>query len=290
MVMKKHAYLIIAHDKFEMLKRLVERLDSEWNDIYIHIDFKAGEIDQDYIADSARKSSLFFVDRISVAWGGYSQIECEMILFEAAYKKHYEYYHLLSGVDYPIKSQKEIRDFFEQNKGKEFIDFWDRPEKEYLYRVQYYYPLQEKIGRYTYDLHTICLRILSKLLVLKQRIKRVNRLKMFDGEFKTGSQWVSVTDAFVCYLVENKNKIKSLFGDGIAVDELFIQTMCWNSPFKSVLYNAGSIRLIDWERGNPYTWQESDFEEIQQSRCLFARKLSDQNSLAQIIDENICSQ
>ena len=34
----KHAYLIIAHNEFEIQKRLIQALDDERNDIYIHFD------------------------------------------------------------------------------------------------------------------------------------------------------------------------------------------------------------------------------------------------------------
>ena len=39
--MKKHAYLIIAHNNFEQLKNLIHALDDTRNDIYVHIDKKA---------------------------------------------------------------------------------------------------------------------------------------------------------------------------------------------------------------------------------------------------------
>lgn len=62
-------------------------------------------------------------------------------------------------------------------------------------------------------------------------------------------------------------------------DEIFLQTIVINSPFRnnviSMDYNNDySIikRLIDWKRGNPYTYKSEDFEEIIQSDCLFARK------------------
>ena len=35
-----HAYMIIAHNQFELLERLIAALDDERNDIYIHIDKK----------------------------------------------------------------------------------------------------------------------------------------------------------------------------------------------------------------------------------------------------------
>lgn len=37
----KHAYLIIAHNEPEVLRRLVKSVDDKRNDIYIHIDKKA---------------------------------------------------------------------------------------------------------------------------------------------------------------------------------------------------------------------------------------------------------
>ena len=38
--MEKHAYLIICHNQFKLLKKLIMMLDNENNDIYIHIDKK----------------------------------------------------------------------------------------------------------------------------------------------------------------------------------------------------------------------------------------------------------
>ena len=34
----------------------------------------------------------------------------------------------------------------------------------------------------------------------------------------------------------------------------------------------GNQRLIDWKRGNPYTWRKQDFDELVNSDLLFARK------------------
>ena len=36
----KHAYLIIVHHEFEVLKHLLQALDDSCNDIYIHFDKK----------------------------------------------------------------------------------------------------------------------------------------------------------------------------------------------------------------------------------------------------------
>ena len=34
------------------------------------------------------------------------------------------------------------------------------------------------------------------------------------------------------------------------------------------------MRLVDWNRGNPYTWQSQDYNELIASDRLFARKFS----------------
>jgi hypothetical protein len=273
--MNKHAYLIIAHNNIPMLRELLAVLDDERNDIYLHYDKKSVLTDEDreLLMDTVRTSRLTFTDRISVTWGGYSQVQCELKLLKAACCQRYTYYHLLSGIDFPIKSQDYIYDFFETHNGEEFIDFWDKPKKDYLYRVKYYYPLQEQIGTYTNDIHTLILRVRSKLGVLNQKLHGVNRLKKYDGEFKTGSNWISITDSFAHYLLANEKLIYRLFHDGIAVDELFAHTLCYNSEYKNRVSKI-PVRLIDWERGRPYEWQVQDLDELLQSECLFARKIT----------------
>lgn len=68
----KHAYLIIAHNKFEQLQFLLSLLDHPRNDIFLMLD-KRFELSDDKIASLKRtlnKSSLYFVPRLSIYWGG----------------------------------------------------------------------------------------------------------------------------------------------------------------------------------------------------------------------------
>ena len=49
----KHAYLIMCHTNFDQLMRLLELLDDERNDIYLHIDKKAtGELGRGFADQS----------------------------------------------------------------------------------------------------------------------------------------------------------------------------------------------------------------------------------------------
>ena len=72
--MNRHAYLIMAHSHFDFLKELLLCLDDRRNDIYLHIDLKAGSFDFAGFSQLLSQSGLFFTERLSVSWGGYSQI------------------------------------------------------------------------------------------------------------------------------------------------------------------------------------------------------------------------
>ena len=64
------------------------------------------------------------------------------------------------------------------------------------------------------------------------------------------------------------------------VDEVFIPTLIYNSPFKNSIYKSDSneymscMREIDWNRGTPYVWRNDDFDYLINSDKLFARKFS----------------
>ena len=59
--MKKHAYLIMAHNEFEILKILLHLLDDERNDIYLHIDSKAGIISEAEFLQCVKMSNLIIL-------------------------------------------------------------------------------------------------------------------------------------------------------------------------------------------------------------------------------------
>ena len=103
----KHAYLILAHMKFD--KCLLQCLDDKRNDIFIHFDYKLTQIPE----LQTKYANLFIIEnRIDVRWGDVSVVEAEYVLFEAASRQgSYAYYHLLSGVDMPLKSQDYIHNF-----------------------------------------------------------------------------------------------------------------------------------------------------------------------------------
>ena len=272
----KHAYLIIAHNEPQILKVLLHMLDDKRNDIYLHIDKRSEELYENMSSFQMKEGLLILIkERMKVYWGDISQIEVEYLLFETAFNKGpYAYYHLLSGVDLPIKSQDYIHSFFKENEGKEFIDFWldKKNENDLNKKINRYHFFTKQLKNKGKLSHNLTAPIRNIALGIQKCInyKRTSKLT-----FKKGSQWVNITHNFCAFLIKNKSKIIKRYKFTLCPDEIFVQTACWNSLFKERVYNKEeSIRQIDWQRGSPYIWKNRDFPELANSTHLFARKFS----------------
>ncbi len=282
--MKKHAYLIMAHTQPELLKKLVMLLDDERNDLYIHVDSKAKDYPLEEISSCVKYANCVFTERTDVKWGSYSQINCEMVLLKEAVKIEHQYYHLLSGMDLPIKSQEEIFTFFDKYDGLEFVDE-DLPEisEAALSRVKYSHHFYGKAGS--------AKDLFGALATKGQKILGVDKTKKYgDIIFQKGRNWFSITHGLAKRVVEKEEWIREVFGQSVCGDELFLQTVARNSDFAKNICNPNTMpkvpdtRYIDWKRGsnnNPYIFRETDFEELKKTSALFARKFDCK------VDENI---
>lgn len=289
-----HAYLVMVHKNINQVKKLLELLDYYDNDIYIHVDRKAKkEIVECDFSVVCRHSKVYQYSEIDVYWGNVSQIKCELFLLEQAKEhKQYQYYHLISGMDLPLKTQKEIHQFFDLNSGKEFVNFSGEEKTAGLYiedRVRYYWATRwYGILRIKYS--QAIMRRLDLISVKLQKLLGVNRLDK-EKRLYHGANWFSITDDLVSELLRDKNLIFKQYKASNCADEVFIQTFIMeNAKYWENLYipkiNNGFraiLRDIDWKRGAPYTWHKEDFEELVNSDFLFARKF-DENVDSEIID------
>src|SRR5690606_17609950 len=253
----KHAYLILAHDEFDVLQLLIKAIDDSRNDIFIHFDKKVERIPKLNI----QHSNLYIIDkRIDVRWGDVSMVEAEYELFEIAFKKGpFAYYHLLSGVDMPLQSQNDIHNFFEKHRGKEFVGFSegnvtshiDRKVKRYHLFPRHFKHGDDVLGLLRRGVRSIALR-LQYLLGIRRNI---------NVNFKKGAQWVSITHAFVDYILPQRNAVLRMYTHSFCSDEIFLQTICWNSPFRNHIFDVndegmGSMRMIPWKNNKLLNWVE----------------------------------
>lgn len=278
----KHAYLILAHGSFGLLQRLLSCIDDERNDIYIHYDKKCGNLPQLEV----KRSRLYILpleERVAVYWGDISVVKAEFALFAAA-KRHssYAYYHLLSGVDLPLKSQDYVHAFCSKYQGKQFIGFYSGKDLEQ--------DLERKMQRY----HLFPQAFRGSGLVWQgQRIARgiFIRLQECCGiyrnksiHFAKGTQWLSITDNLVEALLRDQSQILRIYNNTFCADEVAIQTYVRNSPYWEQVFDVtdearSSMRCIGWRDGVLYDFQAEDYAELAKSTALFARKFNEKDLL-----------
>ena len=284
----KHAFLIMAYKDYWMLNQIVQSIDDERNDIYIHMDIKAKDFKEKFIT-STKHSKVSFTERIDVSWAGDSKIKCIILLFNYAYNNGvYRYYHLMTESDYVIKDLDHFHNFFINNDGKEFVDFREPLKKMSRFYDQYRF-FQNEMGRNTQypELYPIEQNLLKKQI--QNNIHRVDNELIYyrsEGVF-------SLTSDFVLYILNNIGFIAKNFFNGIYADEYFISTLIMNSEFKKNLY-SNNIRLIDWVHRtanvpHPITFTCSHYDLIINSDCLFARKFNSfvDYKIISLINQNI---
>lgn len=283
----KHAYLIMAHNEPEMLKRLLSRLDSCDSDFYVHLDKKSSMVPEE-ITSSATRSKTVFIERKPIFWGGYSQIDCEMRLLEQAVQGNYDYYHLLTGVDLPLKTNEEIDQFFQQNSGAEFISFDQAANETRDFTARYDgYHFCLCYGGNNALLKSASLlinKILKKVLRVANRFVRRSR-KYPDLVFMKGSSYFDITHPMASYVVAQKDLIAKVFRHTVCCDEVFLHTVAYNSPYKDRI-NVSETRFIDWSKhkNSPEILTMEHYDQLMHTDALFARKFSSEHS-AELIEK-----
>lgn len=270
----KHAYLILAHHEFVLLQQLVACLDDKRNDIYVHIDRKVRDLPDLHTAEAA----LYMLEeRVDVRWGDVSVVEAEFALFEAAVRRGpYQYYHLLSGVDLPLKSQDDIHRFCKEHDGRQFIGYTSTSiTPEVVRKAQRWHPFPGDFQN-----RSVLKRVLRSACLRFQETFGIKRNR--DIDFKKGSQWVSITDGMARYFLDHQDWARHTFSHTFCSDEMVMQTLCWQSSFRDSIYDTeddatGCMRAIGWKDGQLSDWAAKDYDHLKASPALFARKFNNRD-------------
>ncbi len=274
--MKRHAYLVLAHDNQFQLEQLLSLLEDDRNDIYLQADAK-GSLQLDPLA--ARHPRLVILPPMRICWAAFSMIRAELALLRRAVDGHYHYYHLLTGSDLPLVSQDVIHAHLEHS-DEEYINFAPEYKDFAHFKAAYYHLLLETANYKKIRL----LHAIRHGLVRLQMLVGMDRSRKSKESFYHGSTYFSITHPFARYVLAQEPWIARTFHHGLSCDEVFMQTLVMKSPFRDHLHDprqgmTGNLRYINWRRreGNsPYTFRMADWEELMQagSKAFFARKFN----------------
>lgn len=278
----KICYLILAHNNFKHLDRLISAIDSDNAlSFYIHIDKK---VKNEY--KSQNNKAVVIPERYDIRWGGYSMIEATISLlrFAEANCSEADYYILISGVDYPIRSEQYLQNLLSEK--KEFID---------IYRTDVDHKPRDRYEYYFFDYDRRNLKFYNPKFLLEVFLKKIGWKRKAPFKVYSGSQWFALTNACIKYILEtikSDRRYENFFRHTLVPDEAFIHTIIANSPFfenvvKSLVFADWSVpvppaiiekRHIDFLEKNDGFQTTSGY-----SRPYFARKFDDNSE--HIIEE-----
>jgi hypothetical protein len=274
------AYVISAYRNLDQLARLVRRLHANATTVVVHVDKKTDDAAySSLLTDLGEVPSVHFLERHTCHWGGFGHVRATLKGIRELTRREvaFDYLILLTGQDYPIKSNEFINAFFESNRGKSFMlhdalpTTWWTPRGG-LDRIEYWH-----------------LRLYGKHLRLPWRRRFPAGLRPFGG----GAYWCLSRECidFVSEFVAARSDVVDFFKHVDIPDELFFQTVIMNSELQDTVVND-HLRHIDWTRGvRPAVLDVRDFERLRDSPKLFARKfdVTRDSEILDLIDRELLS-
>lgn len=218
-------------------------------------------------------SRIFFTKQFNIVWGGTQMMECTLSMLTQAHTIGYSHYHLISGVDFPIKSQDYIHNFFLERPKQQFIGFdWAGISSDrFIDRVKYYHLLINVIGKR--ESHSALHRFLTKIEDISLAVQHKLHINRISYDFYKGSSWFSITHDAVTAIIKAQSSILKRYRFGANTDEIWLQTFIKNSGFSTHLAES-NMRYIKWIQGNPSPeiLTMADYDDLCTSEMLFARK------------------
>lgn len=302
-------YIILAHKNPKQVRRLVEKLDSINCNFYLHID-KSTDISP-FVDELSHIEKVYFLPderREATIWGDIGLIKATLNSLEQILADGREgYCILLSGQDYPIKSNDAIESFLTNNPQTNFISTFPIPSERWaddgMHRLVSY-----KVNISNRREHFVLLSsIFEKGFYTKKNLKGIlsliisGKFQFLKKIFKTrtipgyiapfgGEHWWALpveTVGKILNFLKHHPDYYTYHKDTLLAEEIFFQSIVMHlSGHDPEMIIEPTLTYVNWERKNvvlPVTFAKSDLDEIreQPENMLFARKFDTD------IDENI---
>lgn len=260
------AYFLLVHRYPTQFKRLFKAIYQPGNQYVVHVDKSSGPaLGREISAFLEPYQDVELLEPQDALWGGYSLVDAELRGMTRLLEmdNRWTHYINLSGQDFPLKSQKYIREFFAANPGKQFIRALDQRKErpDTLNRVSHLFV--EEPG--------------------KMIATGVARPYLSGDTPYIGTQWKAVTRSFCAFVCQDPKveRFKAFYRNSFIADEAFFQSVIMNNGDQGIIMND-DLRMIDWVpdgdiKLRPRNFDENDFDQLRLSPALFARKFDAEN-------------
>lgn len=292
-------YIILAHKNSHQLKRLVTTLNEKWVSFYIHLDINVDiKPFQKALKDIPNTYFLNKIERKNGTWGDIGIVEATINALKKILADNSEgYCILLSGQDYPLRSNENIQHFLSKNRNHNFITAFPLPnlhlDQGGMPRItRYKINKSGKRGHFLFlpsifEAEFYNKETLGKLNFLRksgkwQDIFQVVKKRKFPKDLKpyAGGQWWALnilTIKKILKFIENHPEYLEYHRYSLLPDEMFFQSIIIYLENSNLSEISNSLTYVNWERPLgplPVTFNKVDFEELREASKdhLFARK------------------
>lgn len=286
------AVLILGHKNPDQIISLCDHL-RKYFDVYLHMDSKA-TIDDNQV-QSIKRLGVHYFSKYNVKWGSYSIVLATIYLMKEALKnKNNQYFHLISGQDWPMQDPQKIYDTFEHT-DKIYMNYFKAKDttksgENLLWWVKFYYNY-DKVNR-----RSLFGKLYHRLLIFAGRTFKVNKLKKYgldSDSIYSGEEWIDIPRDALEYAIskyDHNLNIQKVFSTSFCSDEMWLQTVLCNSQYLPRI-DKNIHRYISWvhKHGSyPAILDEQDFNQINNGNFWWGRKIEFpfSNKLIEMLNNN----
>lgn len=304
-------YIILAHTNVSQVKRMIKALEGDETHFYLHVDLKTNIAP--FIDAFNDFSNLTFLpgDKRQICnWGGMGIVNATVTAMQMIVdERRNGYCIVLSGQDFPVKSNGFIKSFLEDNYGTEFISCFPLPTPKWsgggMPRIERYkFDLSAKKGDYVllpsiFDRDFYTVRSFRKLMKFLLRGKLIDLMKIiprrkFPANLKPygGDTWLALTSETVSeilkYLKDHPDFLKYIELCHLP-DEIIFQSLVMEILKNKRNLIRDTLTYAKWvepDAPSPEIFTLNDLQFLKElpAEKLFARKF-DSNVDYRIIDK-----
>jgi hypothetical protein len=268
-------YIILAHRNPSHLSRLIKRLDDGSSLFFVHLDKR---VEMEPFANAIPHEKVKFIDeRVVVIWADFSLVQATLNLMQTALETgNGGFTILLSGVDYPIKSNRSINEFLERCKDMNFITIFSMKPGDRVYDdIFCHTKINKSDGRGDFELIPC---------------KPESKIACLDNTFLKGGTWLALNfdtlKKTLDFVRENWACLDEYYRNRAYSDEIFFQAIVSHlSRRDKTIRMRRSLTYTDWKpktegESLPRTFGKDDLEVLlsRSEGKLFARKFDGEYS------------
>ena len=281
--MKNHAFLITCYKQPNLVARIIHILYSPNHYFFVHVDKKTNITP--FVEAVGGLQNVKFTKQINVNHARYSQLVSELDLlhdakeFEIKKGLKFDYVHMVSGNDYPLRSNEQFDAFFDETDATFMLydkeEFWNKYKSYAEHTVNDYHLNHGGIWS------TIFIKTLGRLLGYVCPRKRIKNL---SGGWDWWS-WNSDTFNYVLEYLDNHPDYQQRWNHTLCVTEKFFHTMLADKKADLRIDTWNPLRFVSWkpkrdmgpnyDPHRPYNLTEKEYDLVINSKAFFCRKVDE---------------